>query len=127
MQIDNPFSDSEILKFRNDTLGCSNVIHLNNAGASLMPDSVTKSIIDHITLEASIGGYEASALKATAIKEFYVQAAKLLNCKPSNIAFTASATDAYTRALSSIPFKTGDVILTSNDDYISNQIQFLSF
>jgi len=122
----NPFSDSEILQFRKDTLGCSNVIHFNNAGASLMPDSVTKSIIDHITLEASVGGYEASALKANAIKEFYLQAAKLLNGKASNIAFTASATDAYTRALSSIPFEKGDVILTSNDDFISNQIQFLS-
>src|SRR5882762_6168785 len=126
MQISNPFSDEGILKFRKDTLGCSNVTHLNNAGASLMPDSVTKSIIDHITLEASVGGYEAAALKATAIKEFYVQAAKLLNCKASNIAFTASATDSYTRALSSIPFKTGDIVLTSNDDFISNQIQFLS-
>jgi len=126
MPIANPFSDEEILKFRNDTLGCTNVIHLNNAGASLMPNSVTKSIIDHITLEASVGGYEAAALKATAIKEFYVQAARLLNCKASNIAFTASATDSYTRALSSIPFKTGDVVLTSNDDFISNQIQFLS-
>lgn len=122
-----PFSDAEISQFRKDTLGCSNVIHLNNAGASLMPDRVTKSITDHITLEAGVGGYEASALKANEVKEFYGQAAKLLNCKASNIAFTASATDAYTRALSSIPFKTGDVILTSNDDYISNQIQFLSF
>jgi selenocysteine lyase/cysteine desulfurase len=28
--------------------------------------------------------------------------------------------------LSSIPFKAGEVILTSNDDFISNQIQFLS-
>ncbi len=120
------FSTEEILQFRKETRGCSNVIHLNNAGASLMPDSVTQSIVDHIELEASIGGYEASALKATALNEFYVQASKLLNCKASNIAFTSSATDSYTRALSSIPFQAGDVILTSNDDFVSNQIQFLS-
>ncbi|MGE5107842.1 MAG: aminotransferase class V-fold PLP-dependent enzyme, partial [Sphingobacteriales bacterium] len=50
----------------------------------------------------------------------------LINCKPSNIAFTASATDSYTRALSSIPFIPGDTILTDCDDCISNQIQFLS-
>jgi selenocysteine lyase/cysteine desulfurase len=91
-----------------------------------MPDVVTQSIIDHIDLEAQIGGYEAAALRAEAIREFYVQAAKLLNCKPSNIAFTASATDSYTRALSSIPFQPGDIILTDTDDFISNQIQFLS-
>jgi selenocysteine lyase/cysteine desulfurase len=120
------FSPEEILSFRKDTEGCSNVIHLNNAGASLMPDRVTQSILDHINLEARIGGYEASALKSKEIKEFYAQAGKLLNTKPGNIAFTSSATDSYTRALSSIPFKAGDVILTSNDDFISNQIQFLS-
>ncbi|SHN31069.1 aminotransferase class V-fold PLP-dependent enzyme [Mucilaginibacter sp. OK098] len=121
-----PFTDEEILSFRQETEGCSNVIHLNNAGAGLMPDPVTQSIIDHIKLEAAIGGYEASALKAESINGFYTQAAKLINCKPVNIAFTASATDSYTRALSSIPFNKGDVILTSNDDFISNQIQFLS-
>jgi selenocysteine lyase/cysteine desulfurase len=120
------FTDKEIELFRKDTEGCSNIIHLNNAGASLMPDTVTKSILDHIKLEASIGGYEASALMKAGINEFYAQAGKLLNSKPSRIAFTSSATDSYSRALSSIPFKAGDVILTSNDDFISNQIQFLS-
>jgi selenocysteine lyase/cysteine desulfurase len=120
------FSMDEILSFRKETDGCSNVIHLNNAGAGLMPNVVTQSQLDHIKLEAEIGGYEASALRSTAIREFYVQAANLFNCKPTNIAFTASATDSYTRALSSIPFKHGDIILTDNDDFVSNQIQFLS-
>lgn len=91
-----------------------------------MPDPVTQTILEHIRLEARIGGYEASALKAAEIKAFYTQAARLLNCKAANVAFTASATDSYTRALSSIPFRAGDVILTSNDDFISNQIQFLA-
>ena len=126
MKANNLFSAEEISSLRNDTDGCTNVIHLNNAGAGLMPNTVTQSIIDHVKLEASIGGYEASALRAAEIKEFYNQAALLLNCKASNIAFTASATDSYMRALSSIPFKVGDVILTSDNDFISNQIQFLS-
>jgi len=120
------FSPKEILLLRNDTEGCSQVTHLNNAGASLMPNSIAQAITDHIKLEASMGGYEASTLKANEIKEFYNQAAKLLNCKASNIAFTSSATDSYSRALSSIPFKQGDIILASNDDFISNQLQFLS-
>jgi selenocysteine lyase/cysteine desulfurase len=120
------FSDREIESLRQETDGCANVIHLNNAGAGLMPNTVTKAIVEHINLEAAIGGYEAAALKAESINEFYNQAGRLINCKPANIAFTASATDSYTRALSSIPFIKGDVILTSNDDFISNQIQFLS-
>jgi selenocysteine lyase/cysteine desulfurase len=120
------FSSQEIAAFRKDTTGCSHVIHLNNAGAGLMPDPVTRAIQEHITLESTIGGYEAAALRADAVQNFYVQAARLFHCKPSNIAFTSSATDSYTRALSSIPFQHGDVILTDNDDFISNQIQFLS-
>lgn len=120
------FSKEEIEKFRNETIGCKNVNHLNNAGASLMPNVVTQSILDYIKLESEIGGYEAAALKANEIQQFYVQAGKLINCDASNIAFTASATDSYTRALSSIPFCEGDIILTDNDDFISNQIQFLS-
>jgi selenocysteine lyase/cysteine desulfurase len=120
------FSNIEITTFRNETNGCRNVIHFNNAGAGLMPNVVTQVQLDHIKLESEIGGYEASALKAAEIHNFYTQCAKLFNCKPTNIAFTASATDSYTRALSSIPFKNGDVILTDNDDFVSNQIQFLS-
>lgn len=120
------FSSAEVTTFRNHTTGCQNVIHLNNAGSGLMPNVVTRAIMEHIQLESEIGGYEAAAVRKQAIQEFYHQAARLLNCKSSNIAFTSSATDAYTRALSSIPFEPGDIILTSNNDFISNQIQFLS-
>jgi selenocysteine lyase/cysteine desulfurase len=120
------FTPDEISTFRSETDGCASVIHLNNAGAGLMPNVVTRSVLEHTQLEANIGGYEAAALKQSAISEFYEEAAKLLNCKGANLAFTASATDSYTRALSSIPFQPGDIILTDNDDFISNQIQFLS-
>src|ERR1041385_3275303 len=40
------FSDQEIISLRKDTDGCSQIIHLNNAGASRMPNPVTKSILD---------------------------------------------------------------------------------
>jgi selenocysteine lyase/cysteine desulfurase len=120
------FTTGEVQRLRNETSGTRNVIHLNNAGAGLMPDAVTKALVDHIKLESEIGGYEAAEIKSDAIKAFYEQAALLFNCKPANIAFTASATDSFTRALSSIPFNKGDIILTDKDDFVSNQIQFLS-
>lgn len=91
-----------------------------------MPDIVTRAIQEHIALESNIGGYEAAAMREDLIRDFYIQAGKLFGCSASNIAFTSSATDSYSRALSSIPFQHGDVILTDNDDFISNQIQFLS-
>ena len=113
----------EIARYRAETRGCSHVNHLNNAGAGLMPDPVTQTVLQHLQLEAEIGGYEAAARRAEGIARFYGAAAQLLHCRPENIAFGSSATDAYTRALSSIPFQPGDVILTDNDDFISNQIQ----
>lgn len=123
---DTVFSAAEIRRYREETTGTRHVVHLNNAGSGLMPDVVTQAQLDHLSLESRIGGYEASALQAEVIRAFYQQCALLLNCQPSNIAFTASATDAYTRALSAIPFEKDDVILTDRDDFVSNQIQFLS-
>lgn len=111
---------------RADTPGTQHVVHLNNAGASLMPTPVVEAITNHIALEAELGGYEAAELRRDAIRGFYTATADLLNTKPENIATTANATDAYARALSSIPFERGDVILTTINDYVSNQIAFLS-
>jgi selenocysteine lyase/cysteine desulfurase len=52
--------------------------------------------------------------------------AELVETQPRNIAFTDNATASFMQALSSIPFRRDDVILTTRNDYISNQIQFLS-
>lgn len=120
------FSPAEVEQFRLDTLGTQQVIHFNNAGCGLMPDPVLQAQLDHLRLEATIGGYEASARQADVVRAFYAQAALLFHCQPGNMAFTASATDSYTRALSSIPFERGDVVLTDRDDFVSNQLQFLA-
>jgi selenocysteine lyase/cysteine desulfurase len=50
----------------------------------------------------------------------------LLGTKATNIAFAQSATEAYARALSAVAFAYGDVVRTTRDDYVSNQIAFLS-
>lgn len=91
-----------------------------------MARPVTAVMVDHMNLEAQIGGYEASAARAAEVRGFYTEIAALINTSPDNIAFAGSATHAYATALSSIPFEAGDVILTTRDDFISNQIAFLS-
>lgn len=111
---------------RADTPGTRHVVHLNNAGASLMPTPVVEAITSYIALETERGGYEAAELRRDAIRGFYTATADLLNTTPHSIAATANATDAYARALSSIPFERGEVILTTINDYVSNQIAFLS-
>ncbi len=115
----------DIQALRNDTPGCSLHTHLNNAGASLPPLPVSQVMHDYLTEESLHGGYEVAAKHAEDITGFYNATARLLNAQPCNIAFASSATDAYFRALSSIPFEPGDVLLTTDDDYVSNQIAFL--
>lgn len=113
-------------RLRAETPGCEHRIHFNNAGAALMPLPVLRAMQDYLDLEASIGGYEAADEKAADIAGFYEATARLLQTRARNIAFAASATDAYARALSAIPFRPGDVILTTDNDYVSNQIAFLA-
>ena len=115
----------EVQTFRNDTMGIENQVHLNNAGAALMPKPVIDATQQHLYLEAIRGGYEAAAIAKPTILNFYTAVAKLINAKPHQIAFAASATDAFNRALTAIPFHPNDVIITSHHDYVSNQLAFL--
>ncbi|HEX2466410.1 MAG TPA: aminotransferase class V-fold PLP-dependent enzyme [Thermoanaerobaculia bacterium] len=116
----------DIDRLRSETPGCQERIHLNNAGSALMPEPVVRAIQDHIALESRIGGYEAHDERRDAIEGAYRAVAELLASAAANIAFTDNATASFMQALSSIPFRRGDVILTTRNDYISNQIQFLS-
>ncbi len=117
-------TDTEIQRFRQETPGCADVTHFNNAGAALPPDPVMQAIREHLELEARIGGYEAAAARRDRSQGFFTAVAELLNAQPHQIAFTGSATESYNRALSSIRFSAGDVILTTKQDYVSNQIAF---
>jgi selenocysteine lyase/cysteine desulfurase len=113
-------------RWRADTPGCANVIHLNNAGASLMPRPVIDAMTDHINREANFGAYESADDVADAIREVYVGVGKLLGAASRNIAIVENATVAFYQALSAFDFKSGDVIVTTRNDYISNQLAYLS-
>lgn len=115
-----------IIDLRADTPGCESRIHLNNAGAALMPAPVIRAVQDHLVLESHIGGYEAAEERRDEIEAAYRSVALLLGTRPRNIAFTENATASFLQALSAIPFGRGDIILTTRNDYVSNQIQFLS-
>ncbi len=117
---------TNLAQLRADTPGCAHRTHLNNAGASLPPLPVLRAMQNHLDLESRIGAYEAADEKAADIAGFYESIARLLNARPHNIAFATSATDAYARALSAVPLRPGDVILTTENDYVSNQIAFLA-
>ncbi len=116
----------DVTALRAETPGLEHRIHLNNAGASLMPRPVIDAVQDHIELEATIGGYEAHDHAIDAIAEAYQDLATLLGTSADRVAMTEHATASFASALSAIPFERGDVLVTTRNDYVSNQIQYLA-
>ncbi len=119
-------SAKEVAQLRGETPGVEGGIHLNNAGAGLMPTRVLNAVQEHLELEAVQGGYEAATLRRSAMDEAYADVAKLVKASPDRVAFLESATVGVAQALSSIPFRPGDRIVTTRDDYVSNQIMYIS-
>ena len=113
-------------QIRQDTPGCADKLFFNSAGSSLPPAMVVQKISEYLREEEQQGGYKLAELRSREIQGFYEEAALLLNTRAENIAFASHATDAYAKALSAVPFEAGDVILTTDDDYVSNYLNFLS-
>ena len=90
-----------------------------------MPQSVLDAQIDHLRLEARIGGYEAAAVAADRVEHVYDAAASIIGAQPDEIAVIENATRAWDMAFYSIPFQPGDRILTARAEYGSNYIALL--
>ena len=56
-------SNQELNQLRQDTAGTANVIHFNNAGASLPPDVVVDTVVDYLKEEALAGGWFVTGRK----------------------------------------------------------------
>lgn len=121
------FADaSRVQSWRNDTPGTAKVVHLNNAGASLMPQQVFDAVTHHLRDELLLGGYEMATAKKAELEELYALCAQLIGAaSPSEIAILESATQAWASAFYSIPFKPGDVYLTCTADYGANFVAAL--
>ena len=115
----------DISAVRADTPACEQVIHFNNAGASLMPDPVFNAIRSHLELEREIGGYEAENLVADKLESFYSEFAALLGCQAQEIAFVENATRAWDMAFYGLRLEEGDRVLTHGSEYVSNFLALL--
>jgi selenocysteine lyase/cysteine desulfurase len=118
--------DAHLKQWRDDTPGSANQIHLNNAGAGLMPRSVLDAMTAHLNREANLGGYESADDAEGAVAEAYANVATILGAQPRNIAVVENSTVGFFQALSAFDFKPGDVLVTTRNDYISNQLAYLS-
>ncbi len=115
----------DIQRLRTETPGCQEVIHFNNAGSALPPGPVLDSVLSHLQLEATIGGYEAEYREHETIERVYDSVASLLGCHRNEVAILENATRAWDMAFYSIVFKPGDRILTAKAEYASNYIAYL--
>ena len=112
----------DLARARADTPGCNNVIHLNNAGAALMPRPVIEAVQDWFERECAIGGYEVARERQEQLESVYDSVATLLDCQPCEIAIVENATRAWDMAFYSIPLQAGDRVLTCVADYASNYL-----
>jgi cysteine desulfurase/selenocysteine lyase len=114
----------DIARARLDTPATNSILHFNNAGAALVPDQVLQAQLQHLRLEADIGGYEAAAAADARAEAVYDSIAKLLNADRAEIALVENATVAWDLAFYSVGFAPGDRILTAEAEYVSNYIAF---
>ncbi len=115
----------DLERARTETPGCQHVVHLNNAGAGLMPKPVLDAVVAHLEHEARMGGYEAADAAHDAVEHTYDAAAALIGCERDEIAMIENATRAWDMAFYSVPFHPGDRILTAMAEYASNYIAYL--
>jgi selenocysteine lyase/cysteine desulfurase len=112
----------DVDRVRADTPGVHHVAHLNNAGAALPPRQVHQAVVDYLTREAEIGGYETSAERRADWEHTYDALARLLNTGRDEIAVVENATRAWDMAFYAFRFAPGDRILTGRAEYASNWI-----
>ena len=115
----------DVDRLRAETPGTRNVIHLNNAGSSLMPQPVIDAIHRYLDHEIGYGGYETQSVFADELDSVYGTIAELINASSTEIAISDSATRAWDMAFYSMPFDEGDRILTTTTEYVSNWAAYL--
>ncbi|MEM9134473.1 MAG: aminotransferase class V-fold PLP-dependent enzyme [Actinomycetota bacterium] len=113
-------SGIDVEAVREDTPGCHEIVHLNNAGAALPPRQVLAATIDYLEAEARLGGYETEVKRQDEVDRVYQAGARLLGCSSRELAFTGGATHSWMKALQSVPLKKGDRVLVTAAEYNAN-------
>ncbi|HSK26919.1 MAG TPA: aminotransferase class V-fold PLP-dependent enzyme [Jiangellales bacterium] len=115
----------DVAALRADTPGCGEVVHLNNAGASLPPRVVTETVVAHLRREAQTGGYEAAAEAEERVEAVYRSVAALLHADPADVALVDNATRAWQSVAYGLPLAAGDRILVDRAQYSSSVVDLL--
>jgi len=115
----------DIDRLRADTPGTAHGAHLLACGSSLPPAAVLRATIEHLELEARIGGYEAAAQRTDALDGVYDSVARLIGAHRDEIALLENASVAWCQAFYALPLQPGLRILTGEAEYAANYVAFL--
>ncbi|MGW4422486.1 aminotransferase class V-fold PLP-dependent enzyme [Streptosporangium sp. NPDC004631] len=103
------------------------MIHLNTAGAGLMPDVVANAMLDCLRREVEYGAYETELHYDKILQhEVYERIATLVGAPADDVAFFDSATRAWVRVVSRLDLKPGEKVWVSPYEYAGNLISLLA-
>lgn len=109
----------EILRLRDATPGCAQVIHFNHAGASLPSQATLDAVIGQLQREALGGPMETADIQVQ--ERARSAAAALLNAQPEDIAFASSGSAAWSQAFNALgPWHSGERILVDRHEWAGN-------
>lgn len=115
----------DIQGLRSRTPGTRHARHFNAAGAALPSENVLRTVVDHLNLEARIGGYEAAEAVRDRHEAVYASAARLIGAGPEDIALVESATVGWHRALDALALPPGSRVLAAASSYVSSAMHLL--
>ncbi|MDE2427152.1 MAG: aminotransferase class V-fold PLP-dependent enzyme [Burkholderiales bacterium] len=100
-------------------------VHLNHAGASLLPQAALDAIYAHLQLEQQVGPMDAAADVAEQLQQLRANLARLINAQPDEIALMRSGSDAFGSAFAAMPrLKHGDRILVGRQEWGGNLVNY---
>lgn len=105
----------------------SGIHHLNSAGASIPTRAVLDAVVDHLTLETSVGGYAAAADRGPQLEAVYASVARMIGARPEEIALTESATVAWQRLFDAMRLPAGSRVLAARSTYVSMALNLLEW
>lgn len=114
-------TEERLHALRAATVGWTDSLHLNAAGASVLSLSSLTAIQEHFALEARIGPMDAALAVMPRLHLLREDTARLLNAGPDEVAFLSSGSAAFGAVWASLPaLRPGDRILVSRQEWGGN-------
>ncbi|SDZ42018.1 aminotransferase class V-fold PLP-dependent enzyme [Herbiconiux ginsengi] len=131
--VNSPASDAgtsprpiDVQRERELTAGSRRSHHFNAAGAALPSVGVVSTVVDHLRLEESVGGYEASAEVRARSEAVYDSAARLIGAGRDEIALFDSASTGLRVILDALRPRVGSRIIASRNTYVSHALHLMT-